>query len=57
MMWTGNPWVIEEGMVFFMHMILFDADANLSMCIGETAIVTSGAAERVNHIPRECIVK
>ena len=57
MLWTGNPWVIEEGMVFFMHMILFDAEANLSMCIGETAIVTSGSAERVNHIPRECIVK
>ena len=57
MLWTGNPWVIETGMVFFMHMILFDNDTGLSMCIGETAIVTDGAAERVNHIPREVIAK
>ncbi len=57
MLWTGNPWVIEAGMVFFMHMILFDADTGLSMCIGETAIVHDGEAERVNHIPREVIVK
>ena len=57
MLWTGNPWVIEAGMVFFMHMILFDAATGLSMCIGETAIVRDGEAERVNHIPREDIVK
>ena len=56
MLWTGNPQVLEAGMVFFMHMILFDKDAGLSMCIGETAIVTEGECERVNHIPREPIV-
>ena len=56
MMWAGNPWVIEAGMVFFMHMILFDAQSGLSMCIGETALVTEGKAERLNHVPRECIV-
>jgi len=56
MLWTGNPEVLAPGMVFFMHMILFDRDTGLSMCIGETAIVTEGACERVNHIPREPIV-
>ena len=56
MLWADNPQVIEAGMVFFMHMILFDKDAGLSMCIGETAIVTEGECERVNHIPREPIV-
>ena len=56
MLWTGNPQVIEAGMVFFMHMILFDKEAGLSMCIGETAIVTEGDCEPVNHIPREPIV-
>ena len=56
MMWTGNPCVIQAGMVFFMHMILFDAQSGLSMCIGETAIVTESKAERVNHVPRACIV-
>ncbi len=55
MLWTGNPQVVEAGMVFFMHMILLDRDAGLSMCIGETAIVTEGQCERVNHVPREII--
>ena len=55
MFWTGNPQIIEPGMVFFLHMFLFDKEAGLSMGIGETAIVTDGACERVNHIPREVI--
>ena len=56
MVWAGNPQVLEPGMVFFLHMILLDDSTGLSMCIGETAIVTSGECERVNHIPREPIV-
>ena len=50
MVWAGNPQVLEPGMVFFLHMILLDDATGLSMCIGETAIVTSGECERVNHI-------
>ena len=57
MFWAGNPQVIEAGMAFFLHMILFDEESGLSMCIGETAIVTDDGCERVNHIPREVIVK
>ena len=56
MLWTGNPQVIEAGMVFFLHMILLDKKSGSSMCIGETAIVTDNECERVNHIPREVIV-
>ena len=56
MLWSGNPQVMEPGMVFFLHMILFDREEGLSMAMGETAIVTEGACERVNHIPRELIV-
>ncbi len=56
MLWTGNPDVIEEGMVFFMHMILLDDTTNLTMSLGETAIVTSGACEPVCHAPQELIV-
>ena len=57
MLWADNPQVLEAGMVIFLHMILFDREAGLSMCIRETAIVTDGACERVNHIPREPIVR
>lgn len=52
MFWTGNPQIIEPGMVFFLHMILFDRDSGTGMCIGETAIVGENGPERVNHVPR-----
>lgn len=52
MFWTGNPQLIEPGMVFFLHMMLFDRDSGTSMCIGETAIVGERACERVTHVPR-----
>jgi len=56
MVWADNPQVLEPGMVFFLHMILFDRTNGLSMCLGETAIVTEGACERVTHIPRELLL-
>jgi Xaa-Pro dipeptidase len=55
MIWAENPQVLEPGMVFFMHMILLDDSTGLSMCLGETAIVTQGDCERINHMPRDVI--
>ena len=55
MIWAENPQVLEPGMVFFMHMILLDDSTGLSMCLGESAIVTEGACERINHMPRDVI--
>jgi Xaa-Pro dipeptidase len=55
MIYADNPQVIEPGMVFFTHMIVFDRPKDLSMCIGESVIVTDGAPERINHMPREVI--
>lgn len=56
MMWANNPQVIEPGMVFFMHMILLDDRTGVSMSLGETAIVTKGKCEPVNHAPRRLVV-
>lgn len=56
MVWADNPQVLETGMVFFLHMILFDEVSGTSMCLGETAIVGSDACERINHLPRELMV-
>ena len=56
MIWKDNPAVLEAGMVIFLHMILFDKPSGLSMCIGETAIVTDGECERINHTPRTPIL-
>jgi Xaa-Pro dipeptidase len=40
MFYTGNPVVIQPGMVFFLHMILMDSDAGSAMCPGLTVEVT-----------------
>ena len=56
MLWTGNPQVLEPGMVFFTHMILLDDRTGLAMHLGEQAIVTQGACEPITHAPRELIV-
>ena len=40
MFYTGNPTIIQPGMVFFLHMILMDSDAGIAMCPGLTVEVT-----------------
>jgi len=47
MLYTGNPYVIKPGNVFFMHMILMDSDNNLAMNLGETYLVTEAGNERL----------
>ncbi|MGH6952846.1 MAG: M24 family metallopeptidase [Alphaproteobacteria bacterium] len=55
MMYTGNAQVIAPNMVFFMHMILVDRRTGLTMSLGETAIVTKGTCEPVNHAPKDLV--
>ena len=47
MILTGNPIIIKPGMVFFMHMILMDSEAQLAMNLGETYLVTETGNERL----------
>jgi Xaa-Pro dipeptidase len=47
MLYTGNPYVIQPGNVFFMHMILMDSDNKLAMNLGETYLVTKNGNERL----------
>ena len=47
MLYTGNPVILEPGMVFFMHMILMDSEAQLAMNLGETYLVTETGNERL----------
>ncbi len=47
MLYTGNPFVIKPGNIFFMHMILMDSDNQLAMNIGETYLVTEYGNERL----------
>ena len=47
MLYTGNPYVIQPGNVFFMHMILLDSDNELAMNLGETYLVTEDGNKRL----------
>tara|TARA_B100000767_G_scaffold93176_1_gene89593 strand:+ start:225 stop:1376 length:1152 start_codon:yes stop_codon:yes gene_type:complete len=47
MLYTGNPYIIEPGNVFFMHMILMDSENELAMNLGETYLVTKDGNERL----------
>ena len=47
MLYTGNPVVLQAGMVFFMHMILMDSENKLAMNLGETYLLTENGNERL----------
>ena len=47
MLYTGNPYVIQPGNVFFMHMILMDLDNELAMNLCEKYLVTENGNERL----------
>jgi Xaa-Pro dipeptidase len=56
MIYTGNPQVLQPGMVFFVHMILLNSRTGLSMSLGETSVVTRRGAEPLTHAPRKLVV-
>ena len=56
MLYTGNPYVISPGNVFFMHMILMDSDSNLAMNLGETYLVTENGNERLGKQKLDLVV-
>ncbi len=49
MFYTGNPVVVEPNMVYFLHMILFDADSSLAMTLGETVRVTASGCRSLSR--------
>jgi len=56
MLFTQHDVVIEPNMVFFMHMIILDSDRGVTMCPGETSVITASGAERLSKMPRDLIV-
>jgi len=45
MFYHGNPEILQPGMVYFIHMIIFDSERGLAMTNGQTCLVTEGACE------------
>ncbi len=56
MLYTGNPYVIKPGNIFFMHMILMDSENNLAMNLGETYLVTESGNERLGNHKLDLVV-
>jgi len=56
MIYANNPYVIEQGNVFFMHMILMDSDNELAMNLGETYLVTENGNERLGKQKLDLVV-
>lgn len=45
MVYDANPVVLAPGMVFFLHMVIFDDDTGTPACIGRTSLVTATDSE------------
>ena len=56
MLYTGNPYEIKPGNVFFMHMILMDSENGLAMNLGETYLVTENGNERLGKQKLDLVV-
>ena len=56
MLYTGNPYIIQPGNVFFMHMILMDSVNELAMNLGETYLVTENGNERLGKQKLDLVV-
>ena len=56
MLYTSNPYVIQPGNVFFMHMILMDSEAQLAMNLGETYLVTETGNERLGKQKLDLVI-
>ena len=57
MFFHGNPEPAAEGMVFFIHIIVFDSDAGLAMTSGQTVEVTAEGCAPLTQAPLELVVK
>jgi len=55
MLYHGNPVVIGPGMVFFVHIIIFDSEKGLAMSLGRTSLVRERGAESLSSSPLDLI--
>jgi Xaa-Pro dipeptidase len=49
MLYHGNPVEAEPGMVFFLHMIVFDTEHGLAMTLGRTSEITDTSAKPLSR--------
>ncbi len=57
MFYHGNPLLMQENQVFFLHMILMDSEAGQAMCYGHSVRVTDTGVERLSRQPLDLLVR
>ena len=56
MLYTKNPYIIQPGNIFFMHMILMDSENQLAMNLGETYLVNQSGNERLGKKKLDLVI-
>ncbi len=57
MVYSGNPLIMEPGMVFFPHVMLADQRARLAIGLGNTVVITETGAESLSQLSLDLLVK
>src|SRR5215831_7024081 len=57
MYYHGNPEAAAPGMVFFIHIIIFDADRGVAMTNGHTVLVTKRGCEALSKRSTDLVTK
>jgi Xaa-Pro dipeptidase len=57
MIYSANPAIIEENMVFFTHMILFDSEAGAAMTLGQSYITSADGPQPLSSHEIDLIVR
>ena len=58
MIYTGNPLILEPGMVFFVHIMIPDTRTGVMAGIGQTfAICENGPVELFSNVPTELFLR
>jgi Xaa-Pro dipeptidase len=57
MLYKDNPVVAAPGMVFFIHMIIFDNETGLAATLGRTSLVTALGSEVLSKASLDFVVK
>ena len=56
MFYEGNPLLMQQGQVFFLHMILMDSDSGAAMTLGHSVLVTDTGCERLSRHPLDLLI-
>ena len=56
MLYHGNPVEAAPGMVFFVHIIIFDSERGLAMTLGRTSLIAEAGAEPLSVATLDPIV-